>query len=124
MRNATDAGEILGHIVGEDGVFTDPEKVQAVKDWELPVQLKELQAFLGTVDYYRQYIANFTTIAHPLSRLTSKGVDWNWAQEEQEAFELLGAKLVSAPILGYPEADEEYILDTDASAHEIGGVLS
>ena len=67
----------LGHIVGEDGISTDPEKVQAVKEWESPKQLKELQAFLSTVGYYRQYIANFATIAHPLSRLTSKGVTWS-----------------------------------------------
>ena len=87
-------------------------------------QLKELQAFLGTVGYYRQHIAAFATIARPLSRLTSKGVAWNWNEEEQGAFELLKARLLSAPILGYPEADGEYILDMDASAHGIGGVLS
>ena len=44
--------QYLGHIVGEDGVSTDPEKVQAVKEWEHPTQLKELQAFLGTVGYH------------------------------------------------------------------------
>ena len=114
----------LGHKVGDDGVSTDPEKVRVVREWETPKQLRELQAFLGTVGYYRQYIANFATIARPLSRLTSKGVTWSWGKEEQEAFELLKTRLVSAPILGYPEADGEYILDTDASVHRIGGVLS
>ena len=44
--------------------------------------------------------------------------------EEQKAFELLKTKLVSAPILGYPEPHGEYILDTDASAYGVGGVLS
>ena len=60
--------------MGEDGVSTDPEKVQAVSEWKPPTQLKELQAFLGTIGYYRQYIADFATIARPLSGLTSKGV--------------------------------------------------
>ena len=57
----------VGHIVSEDGMSTNPEKVQAAKEWEIPTQLKELQAFLGTVGYYRQYIDNFVTVAQLLS---------------------------------------------------------
>ena len=78
-------------------------------------------SFLGTVGYYQQYIANFAIIVRPLSRLTSKGMAWNWTKEEQEAFELLKARPLSAFLLGYPEADGEYILDTDAIAHGIEG---
>ena len=114
----------LGHIASEDGVSTDPEKVQVVKERQIPTQLKELQTFLGTVGYYRQYIDNFATVAQPLSCLTSKDVPWHWGAKEQEAFKLLKTKLVSAPILGYLEAHGEYILDTDASAHGVRGVLS
>ena len=68
----------LGHIVSEDGVATDPEKVQAVKEWRTPTQLKELQAFLGTVGYYRQYLPDFATVAKPLTILTGKGEEWRW----------------------------------------------
>ena len=74
--------------------------------------------------HQNSYFLPIATKARPLSWLASKNISWNWGKEEQEAFELLKAKLVSAPILGYPEADGEYILDTDASAHGIGGVLS
>ena len=86
--------------------------------------MKEIQAFLGMVGYYCQYIADFATVAQPLTYLTSKGVPWKWEQEEQSAFEKLKEMLVTAPILGYPEPDSEYILDTDASACAVGGVLS
>jgi len=44
----------LGHVVGRDGVATDPEKVQAVKEWAVPRDLSDLRAFLGLVGYYRQ----------------------------------------------------------------------
>ena len=57
----------LGHVVSKDGVSTDPEKVSAVASWPAPKCLTELQAFLGTVGYYRQYIEGFANIAKPLT---------------------------------------------------------
>ena len=80
--------------------------------------------FLGHVGYYRQFAADFATIARPLTRLTSKDTPWSWGEAEQRAFEQLKKKLVTAPVLGYAESTGEYILDTDASVHGIGGVLS
>jgi len=63
--------QYLGHVVGQDGVATDPKKVQAVRDWAVPLDLPELRALLGLVEYYRQYIPNFARIAQP-----AKGVRW------------------------------------------------
>jgi len=114
----------LGHVVGRDGVATNPEKVRAVKDWAVPADLPELRAFLGLVGYYRQYIPNFTRIAQPLNRLTAKGVRWQWTRAEQQAFDHLKDCLVEAPILAYPDPAKEYIFDTDASNHNVGAVLS
>ena len=55
----------LGHIVSQDGVSTDPNKVEAVVKWPSLRGVRELQGFLGTVGYCRQYIPKFATIAHP-----------------------------------------------------------
>ena len=65
----------LGHMCATT-VATDPEKVAAVKDWLRPQEIKQLQAFLETVGYYRQYISGFATVVQPLHRLTSKEADW------------------------------------------------
>jgi len=114
----------LGHVVDRDGVATDPEKVRAMRDWAVPVNLPELRAFLGLIGYYRQYILNFTGVAQPLNRLTAKGVRWQWTQAEQQPFDHLEDHLVEAPILAYSDPAKEYILDTDASNHNAGAVLS
>jgi len=102
-------------VVSRDSVATDPKKVRAVQDWTVPRDLHELQAFLGLVRYYRQYIPRFAGVAQPLNRLTTKGVQWHWTQEEQQVFDHLKARLVEAPILAYPDPTKQYILDTDAS---------
>ena len=114
----------LGHIVSSNGIATDPDKIEAIKSWPPPRDLKELQAFLGTAGYYRQYLPDFATVARPLHQLTSKGTEWVWDTDAQEAFDELRRRLVTAPILGYPDPKLQYILDTDASDVGVGAVLS
>ena len=90
----------------------------------MPKNLTELQAFLGTVGYYRQYVEGFAAKARPLTRLNSKKVKFEWTQNCQEAFEVLKQSLLQAPVLGYPDPSLNYIIDTDASLDGVGAVLS
>lgn len=69
-------------------------------------------------------MAGFATIAKPLHQLTEKGRMFIWTEECQESFDALCERLVTSPILGYPQALGCYILDTDASHSGIGAVLS
>ena len=54
-------------------------------------------------------IPNFTTVAHPLIRLTEKEVKFKWDLEEELAFDSLKITLTSAPILAYPKDTGKYI---------------
>ena len=114
----------LGHIVSAEGIATDPAKIEAIEEWPAPQNLRQLQAFLGTAGYYRQYLPDFATIAGPLHQLTSKGVEWCWDDCAQQAFDELRKRLIEAPVLGYPDPTLEYVLDTDASDVGVGAVLS
>jgi len=114
----------LEHVVGRNGVVTDPDKVWAVADWVTPQDLTGLRTFLGLVGYYRQYIPDFAGVAQPLNRLTAKGVTWQWTPVKQRAFDSLKSRLLEAPILAYPNPTLEYILDMDASDQNFGAVLS
>ena len=62
----------LGHMVTEDGVMTDPEKIETVREWPVPTTQTEVRSFLGTASYYRRFMQNFGTIARPLHWLTEK----------------------------------------------------
>ena len=114
----------LGYIVSDDGVKCDPAKLEAVETWPTPTDLASLRSFLGLTSYYRQFIENFSTIAFPMTRLTQKNVKFKWTDECNNAFIQLKDKLLKSPILAYPTRDDKFILDTDASAFGIGGVLS
>ena len=114
----------LGHRVSKDGIATDPEKVKAVQDWGVPKNLTDVRSFLGLCSYYRRFIPQFSTIAKPLTRLTEKNQGFNWGDEQEEAWAVLKQKLLTAPILAYPDPQCEFIVDTDASNYGIGAVLS
>lgn len=74
------------------------------------------------------YLSGFSIIAEPLYKLCRKGVQFDWQREQQLAFEELKHRLVSAPVLAYPDFSSNassFILDVDASQQfGIGAVLS
>lgn len=116
--------DFLGHVVSGQGIATNPEKIKAVEEWGTPKDLHEVRSFLGLCSYYRRFIKGFSTIAKPLTRLTEKGREFDWGQEQEEAWLELKGKLVSSPVLAYPDPGLQFILDTDASGYGIGAVLS
>ena len=116
--------EFLGHIVSADEVRTDPSKTEKVAQWPVPTNRKEIQQFLGLANYYRRFVKDFTTIAKPLHSLTEKTAKFEWTSKCQTAFEELRHRLITAPVLAFPDYEREFILDTDASDTGIGAVLS
>ena len=116
----------LGYVIGRNGVHTDPAKIKAVKDFEKPKDVQGVRKFLGLTNYYRKFVKDYAKIAYPLNRLLDKkgkGVPFIWNIDCDKAFDTLKQKLVSAPILSLPKEEGMYILDTDASAEGMGGVL-
>ena len=116
--------QFLGHIITKDGISTDPKKVEAVQNWPIPRTIKEVRSFLGLCSYYRKFIKSFATVAKPLHQLSEKSQKFHWDQNCNEAFGTLKQLLTEAPILTYPDPQESFILDADASGTGIGAVLS
>ena len=61
--------EYLGHIGSMEGVKPYPKKIQAMIDWPIPKNLKQLRGFIGLTSYYRRFIQGYTAIAIPLTNL-------------------------------------------------------
>ena len=128
----------LGHIITADGIEVDSDKTAVLKNWKPPSNVDELRSFLGFSGYFRKFVKDYAKTAKCLNDLLTgngppsnrkrrknkeKSPKWNWTQEHQIAFEILIDKLMSPPILAYPDFSLPFILHTDASYQGLGAIL-
>jgi len=113
----------LGHRILPNGIMAHWAKVVAILEMPNPTDVHTLRSFIGLCNYYRIYVQDFSTIAHPLYALLKKDVAWTWSDEAQEAFNTLKEKLSEFPILRRPDFNKVFILHTDLSALGIGAIL-
>jgi len=102
----------------------DPIKVAGVREWPIPENRTDMQAFIGFVNFYRRFIRDFSTIARPLFDLTHSDKTWNWDAKEQEAFKRLKMVVTTASVLVSPQDSEPFCIKADSSDFASGVVLS
>ncbi|GBG84381.1 hypothetical protein CBR_g38354 [Chara braunii] len=113
----------LGHRLSAAGLEPEATKIEVIRDWPQPANIRELHFFLGLASYYRKFVPRFSIIAHPLSRLTSKNVPYSWDAACTKAFRAFKEALVSYPVLRIADPKPTFVATTDASQYGIGAVL-
>jgi len=116
--------EYLGLVISENKVAMDPVKVAGVREWPVPENQTDVQAFIGFVNFYCCFIQDFSTIARSLFDLTHSDQAWNWGIKEQEAFERLKMAVTTTLILASPQDSEPFRIEADSSDFASGAVLS
>ena len=114
--------EFVGFMVGNGRIRPLQKKVEAILDYGEPKSAKDVRAFLGMIGYYREYIPNMANDAAALTKLTRRGMLFDFT-EAQPHFENLKAKLARITELTLPDPTREYVIATDASSVGVGGVL-
>ena len=96
---ALTSGKLLGHIISKDGIRIDPNRVNAIQKVDFPRSRKEIQSFLGKVNFVGRFIPNFAEIVKDITRMLNKGVDIKWTAEAKKYFEQIKKALTQAPVL-------------------------
>ncbi|GJU19843.1 putative reverse transcriptase domain-containing protein [Tanacetum coccineum] len=102
--------QFLGHVINGNGIYVDPSKIEAVKNWKAPRTPTEVHSFLGLAGYYRRFIENFSKIAKSLTILTQKCKTFDWGEEQELAFQTLKNKLCNVPVLALPDGPKDFVL--------------
>ncbi len=138
----------VGHIVSQEGVSTDPSKIEAVKSWPRPQNVSELRSFLGFCGYYRRFVKDYSEVSYPLNQLlqgclptaslkkikagilpervvykASDPFGSRWTDACEAAFKELKVRLTQAPVLVFANPQLPYVLHVDACCEGLGGVL-
>src|SRR3989454_3876138 len=117
----------IGHIFGEEGVETEPGKIEAMQNFPRPHTKKTLRSFIGLVSYYRPFIKNLSHDISAMLDLLRKGVKYVRTDKHEKGFCNIKEKLQSLPTLAYIDEGKDapaLILQRDASNPAIAGVLS
>ncbi|KAJ3494703.1 hypothetical protein NLJ89_g10750 [Agrocybe chaxingu] len=115
--------EFLGVIVSHGSLRMSPSKVDAIASWPVPKSKRELQQFLGFLNFYRRFIHDFANLAAPLNHLTGNK-PWNWTAIEHDAFHKLRTAALDGPVLALPLDDAPFRIEADSSGYATGAVLS
>ena len=115
--------EHLGHVIDEHGVRPSPKNSRALLEGPTPTDLKSLESWLCTAQYYQQFIWGFSTISGPLNELRKAGAIFHWKTSQQEAFTSLKNALASEPILVHYDDNQPLAMSADASQYGLGAVL-
>ncbi|GJT78604.1 putative reverse transcriptase domain-containing protein [Tanacetum coccineum] len=115
--------QFLGHVIDSQGIHVDPAKIKSLKDWASPKTPTEIRQFLGLAGYYQRFIEGFLKIAKLMTKLTQKGVKFDWGDKEEAVFQLIKQKLCSAPVLALHEGRKDFIVYCNASIKGLGAVL-
>lgn len=116
----------LGHVVGQGKRRPQDLKVLAIREFPLPKTKKDVMSFIGLVNYYQQYISEFSEMASPLTDALKKSEpnEIVWDSKKLKAFEALRCALMSGPVLASPDYARPFLVQCDASEKGLGLVLS
>ena len=115
---------LLGFCISQQGKSLDTRKVTNVQDWPTPRTGKDIQRFLGVINYFREHIPKAAVLMAPLDKLRyAHRLDHLWDSSKQQAFDNLKQILLEAPVLCHPDLNHPFRVATDASNTGIGAVL-
>eukprot|EP00253_Pinus_taeda_P010147 PITA_10147 len=116
-------GKLLGHIISKYGIRIDPKRIQAILQIPYPRNVKELQAFLGKINFLRRFIPNLAGLIRLLRNMLKKDAKVKWSLETKQDFESIKTALTQTPVLTSPQFDKDFIIFSFSSEHTIVVVL-
>ena len=117
--------DYLGHHIGAQGIHVvAPAKVDAILKASALHSVSELGSFLGMINDYGKFIANMSTLVHPLKTLLKTGQTWKWDQECENVFRAAKQQLNSSSVLAQYDSKLPIRLAEDIYCYRIGAVLS
>ena len=106
------------------GLTMANNKIHAILDWPKPQKVKDIQSFLGFANFYQRFIHNYSEITVPLTRLTWKGLTWDFNEDCHMAFRTLKEAFMRALVLAHWKLNQRMVVETNALDYALAAILS
>ena len=113
----------FGKVIFREGIQPDPQKIKMLTDMPAPKNKKELQAFLGIINYLGKFSPGTTDVCHPLQKLTSSKVAWTWNTSYQQLFTKAKSLIKVDICMKFYDDTKLLHLEVDVSGVDLGVVL-
>ena len=113
----------VGHTFNSEGLKPDSDKLRADEQMKAPTNKKELQTFLGFVQYLAKFLPNMSDVSALLRQLLHKEVEWHWENEEKKSFQTLKKMCTNAPVLAYFDETKPIVLTVDSISKGLGAAI-
>jgi hypothetical protein len=91
-------GKLLGHIISKNGIKIDPSRIEAIQKIDHPRNIKELQSFIGKINFLRRFIPNLAELLRNITNMLKKDTKIKWTIEEKHSFDQVKQALTQAPM--------------------------
>jgi len=85
----TSSLSFLGFVISPSGISMDPDRITAITEWPAPMNVHDIQVFLGFANFYRRFVDGFSRVVSPITILLRKGQPFRWSHQAQSAFDEL-----------------------------------
>lgn len=113
----------LGHLISEDGISVDPDRVEAIREFPIPENKTDVMRLLGMINFTAKYINNKSELLEPLTALLKKDRDFLWGPAQDKAFNTIKLILEKPPNLAFFDPNKTIIVSADASSFGLGCCL-
>ena len=104
--------DFLGWRVDAARVHVTDAHIKDVLEWPMPKCHKDVERFLGFINYHQEFVQGMAGRTAMLYNLTRSRANWEWKEDHQQAFEDLKQVITSPPMLGFPKAKDLFVLNT------------
>jgi hypothetical protein len=114
----------LGFVITRAGIKPQQEKIQGILNMTRPTTQKDVRRFVGMVNFYRDLYPKGAETLAPLTDLSGHKKKFIWSDIEEQAFLKMKDIMAQDAMLTYPQFDQPFIIHSDASDKQIGGIVS
>lgn len=114
---------LLGHVVSQNGIEADPEKVKALVMMEPPTTLQGLASFVHKLKYLSRFFWMLSQYVFPLHKLCRQTHGFQWDEEAQVAFDKIKEILCQLPVVSPPNREDSFYVSLAVGTVAIGAVL-